>query len=66
MGIKDFTKKYYLNDMVKGDVIFCAAGVTDGELLKGIKINKKYFSSEILALHSRANIKKIIKDQFEI
>ena len=44
LGISDFSKKYYLNDMVKGDVIFCAAGVTDGELLKGIEISKNFFT----------------------
>ena len=32
-------KKYNINDMIKGDVIFIATGVTDGEFLKGIKIN---------------------------
>ncbi len=35
LGIKDLTKKYYIEDMVKGDVIFCATGVTDGDFVKG-------------------------------
>ena len=38
LGITDMKKKYYLNDIIKGDVIFCAAGVTDGEMLKGIRV----------------------------
>ena len=37
LGIKDLDKKYNIEDMVKGDVIFCATGVTDGDYLKGIK-----------------------------
>ena len=37
LGIKDFNKKYYIDDMVGGDVIFSATGVTDGEIVKGIK-----------------------------
>ena len=30
MGIEDFTKKYNLNDIVKGESIFCATGITSG------------------------------------
>ena len=37
LGIKDLNKKYNIEDMVKNDVIFCATGVTDGDLVKGIK-----------------------------
>ena len=35
LGITDFSKKYNIEDMVKGDVIFCATGVTSGDLAKG-------------------------------
>ena len=41
LGIQDFDKKYYLDDLVKGDVIFCASGVTDGELVSGVKLKDK-------------------------
>ena len=37
LGITDFNKKYNIDDMVKGDVIFCATGVTTGDLAKGVK-----------------------------
>ena len=37
MGIEDLNQKYNINDMVRGDVIFCATGVTDGDFVKGIK-----------------------------
>ena len=37
LGIKDFNKKYNIEDMVKGDVIFCATGVTDGDLANGVR-----------------------------
>ena len=47
LGITDLKKKYYLNDIVKGDVIFCAGGVTDGELLKGIRISKNNFLADL-------------------
>jgi len=37
MGIKEPSTVYHINDMVKGDVVFCATGVTDGILLRGVK-----------------------------
>lgn len=37
MGIKDFNKVYRLGDLVKGSALFCATGVTDGPLLKGVR-----------------------------
>jgi len=36
MGLKDLEKKYALEEMVRGHVLFCATGVTDGPLLKGV------------------------------
>ena len=37
MGITDFTRKYTLTELAKGDVMFAATGVTDGSMLKGVK-----------------------------
>lgn len=37
MGISDFSRKYTMLDMAKGDVMFAASGVTDGSMLKGVK-----------------------------
>ena len=39
MGIKDFKRKYELNEIVSGDSIFCATGITSGDLVDGIKMN---------------------------
>jgi len=38
MGVKDLHKKYNLNELAHGHVMFCATGVTDGPFLKGVKI----------------------------
>ena len=38
MGIKDLNKKFTLEDLASGNVLFCATGVTDGPLLKGVKL----------------------------
>ncbi len=34
MGINDFSKKYELDEIVKGDSIFCATGITNGDLVQ--------------------------------
>jgi len=62
MGINNLERKYNIEDMVKGDVIFCATGVTDGELVKGVKVNKDTFTSETLILHKSTNTNLIKKD----
>ena len=61
MGIKDFTKKYDLQEIVSGDSIFCATGVTSGDLVSGIEINENEFTSETLITHKSTGLKKIIK-----
>ena len=61
LGIDNLGKKYNIEDMVIGDVIFCATGVTDGELVKGIKDLGKSYESETLVLHKSSKTNKIIK-----
>ena len=61
MGINDFDKKYELNEIVSGDSIFCATGITSGDLVGGIKLNKDTFSSETLVTHKSSGLNKIIK-----
>tara|TARA_B100000989_G_scaffold202477_1_gene153224 strand:- start:76 stop:1017 length:942 start_codon:yes stop_codon:yes gene_type:complete len=61
MGIKNFTKKYELDEIVKGDSIFCATGITSGDLVSGIKIENNEFISETLVTHKSSGLKKIIK-----
>ena len=60
LGIKDFNKKYNIEDMVKGDVIFCASGVTSGEIAKGVKDLGNEFEVTTFALHKSKNVNKII------
>ena len=61
MGITDLNKKYELNEIVKGDSIFCATGITTSSVLSGIDINDNNYTSETLATHKNSNFKKIIK-----
>jgi fructose-1,6-bisphosphatase II len=39
-GINDFNKVYNLDELVKGETIFVATGVTDGDFLKGVRFFK--------------------------
>jgi fructose-1,6-bisphosphatase II / sedoheptulose-1,7-bisphosphatase len=60
LGIKDFNKKYNINELVRGDVIFCATGVTTGELAKGVEDLGNEFKVTTFALHkSQKTIKTI-------
>ena len=60
LGIKDFNKKYNIDDIIKGDVIFCATGVTDGDLAKGVKDLGNEYEVTTFALHKSKKINKII------
>ena len=66
MGITDLNKKYYIEDMVKGDVIFCATGVTNGDIVKGIKKIDNSFESETFALHKSSKLNKVVKNKTRI
>lgn len=61
MGIKDLNKKYELNEIISGDAIFCATGITSGDLVSGIKIKENKFYSETFVTHKSSGSKKIFK-----
>ncbi len=60
LGIKDFNRKYNIGDMIKGDVIFCATGVTSGDLIKGVKDLGNEYEVTTFALHKSKKINKIV------
>ena len=62
LGIKDFKKKYNIEDMIKGDVIFCATGITSGDLAKGVKDLGNEYEVTTFVLHKSKKIKKIISN----
>ncbi len=62
LGIKDFTKKYNIDDIIKGDVMFVATGVTSGDLLEGIIEDKDTFKSFSLGLHKTSNTQKKVSN----
>ena len=48
MGINDLDKKYELNEIIKGNSIFCATGITKNELVNGVKLIDGKFITETL------------------
>ena len=58
MGIKDLERKYNINDIIKGDVIFCATGVTDGDLAKGVKDLGNEYEVNTFVLHKNKKVNK--------
>ena len=62
MGIKDLDKKYELNEIVKGDSIFCATGITDNIFIKGIIFDQDKYISETLITHKNTNYKQLVKN----
>jgi fructose-1,6-bisphosphatase II / sedoheptulose-1,7-bisphosphatase len=52
MGIKDPRKKYDIEDMVRGDCLFAATGVTDGSMLRGVKFRGDVIETETVVMRS--------------
>ncbi len=65
MGITELNKKYNLNEIVKGDSIFCATGITSGDLVSGVKYKDKKFITETLVTHKNSMI-DIVKKEVSI
>ncbi len=63
MGVTDLKKKYNIEDMIKGDVMFCATAITDGDLVKGIKDHKEMFEANTLALHKDGKINTVFTNK---
>tara|TARA_B100000959_G_C14939781_1_gene607290 strand:+ start:845 stop:1789 length:945 start_codon:yes stop_codon:yes gene_type:complete len=65
MGINDLNKKYELKEIVKGDSIFCATGITSGELVNGVKVTNNKYLTETLVTHKNSII-DIVKKEVSI
>jgi fructose-1,6-bisphosphatase II / sedoheptulose-1,7-bisphosphatase len=64
MGITDLNQKYSINQMVKGDALFIASGVTDGSMLKGVMRNENYNIVNSLIMDSAQKTIKIINSKY--
>jgi fructose-1,6-bisphosphatase II / sedoheptulose-1,7-bisphosphatase len=52
LGITDFNRKYSLMDLASGDVVFSATGVTDGSMLRGVKVGREFVTTESVVMRS--------------
>jgi len=62
MGIEDINKKYTLKEIIKGESIFCATGITTGDLINGIKIKNNTYVTETLVTHKNSIIEVVKKE----
>lgn len=63
MGVEDFERKFTLGEMVSGDVLFSASGVTSGSMLQGVKFNNGTISTETVVMRSASGTLRWIKAQ---
>jgi fructose-1,6-bisphosphatase II / sedoheptulose-1,7-bisphosphatase len=52
MGVKDPRKRYQIEDMVRGDCLFAATGITDGRMLDGVKFGKEIIETQTVVMRS--------------
>ncbi len=62
LGIKDEKKKYNIDEIIKGDVIFCASAITSGDIVDGIKDLGDKYEVSTFALHKDFKIFKKVKN----
>ena len=67
MGIKDAKKKYSIEDMVKGDCLFAATGVTTGAMLKGVVFGKDMIETETVVMRSATGtVRRVIAEHRQL
>ena len=52
MGIKDAKRKFEIEDMVRGDCLFAATGVTSGPMLRGVRFGKDVIVTDTVVMRS--------------
>jgi fructose-1,6-bisphosphatase II / sedoheptulose-1,7-bisphosphatase len=61
LGVTDFNRKYGLTELVSGDVIFAATGVTDGSMLSGVHISGEFVTTESVVMRSATHTVRWVK-----
>lgn len=63
MGISDLNRKYHLEDLAKGDVMFAATGVTDGSMLRGVRRFHGGATTHSMVMRSKTGTVRIVEAQ---
>jgi fructose-1,6-bisphosphatase II / sedoheptulose-1,7-bisphosphatase len=61
LGIRDLNRKYLLNDLASGDVVFSATGVTSGTMLEGVRIEGQCVTTHSIVMRSATKTVRWIK-----
>ncbi|MCT4657207.1 MAG: class II fructose-bisphosphatase [Cohaesibacter sp.] len=63
MGVTDPNKKFTMEEMASGDVTFAATGVTDGNMLSGVKFGKTHIQTETVVMRSSTGTVRYVKSE---
>ena len=61
MGIEDLNKKYEINEIVKGESIFCATGITSGDLMNGVIKKDNNYITETIITYNKSDLELVKK-----
>ena len=62
MGISDLNKKYELNEIIKGESFFFATGITNGDLVEGVRVKNGNYLTETLVTNKNSMINIVKKE----
>ena len=65
MGIEDIDRKYEMGEMARGDVLFAATGVTDGNLLAGVRFGRRAVITNTVVMRSSSGTVRWIKAEHQ-
>ena len=65
MGIKDPRRKYQIEDMVRGECLFAATGVTDGPMLRGVQFGRDMIETETVVMCSTSGTIRWIRAEHQ-
>ena len=65
MGVTDIDRKYDYSEMARGDVLFAATGVTDGDVLSGVRFGKRAISTHTVVMRSSSGTVRWIRAEHQ-
>ena len=63
IGIEDIDRKYTMQDLASGDVLFAATGVTSGSLLRGVQFTSSGAQTETVIMRAKTNTVRWIRTE---
>ena len=66
MGVTDLNKTYSTNELASGEVMFAASGVTDGTLLKGVRIKKNVATTHSVVMRSKTKTIRYVEASHDL